>query len=273
MSGVIYRPKGRALEYSELALNLFDGCVHGCTYCYVPATVKIGKEIFHAHTPPRSLVIERLRADAPKYAGTDQRVLLCFTCDPYPPRDYGVTRKAIKILREHNIPFQVLTKGGIRAARDFDLYGPNDAFATTLTFAANHRSLEFEPNAPLPSDRIRAIDMAKREGLTTWVSLEPVIDPQQSLACIEKTHDFVDHYKIGVLNHAKSHTDWRAFGIRAIELCEQYGVTYFIKHDLAQHLGGVDYHSTDLRRVKRSCEEKSGRPKPPGAGALQPSRS
>ena len=98
MSGVIYRPKGRAMEYSELALNLFYGCVHGCTYCYVPATLHIAKEYFHARALPRSLVIERLRVDVVKYAGTDQRVLLCFTCDPYPPKDYVVTRRALEIL-------------------------------------------------------------------------------------------------------------------------------------------------------------------------------
>ena len=163
-----------------------------------------------------------------------------------------MTRRALEILRDHDIPFQILTKGGMRASRDFDLYGPHDAFATTLTFAANNRSLEYEPNAPPPADRILAIEQAKMKGLQTWVSLEPVIDPAQSLACIEKTHAFVDHYKIGVLNHARSRIDWRAFGIRAIELCERYGVTYFIKHDLAKCLEGVEYHSTDLRRVKRS---------------------
>lgn len=32
----IYEPKGRAREYSPLALNYYKGCTHGCRYCYVP---------------------------------------------------------------------------------------------------------------------------------------------------------------------------------------------------------------------------------------------
>ena len=31
----IYEPRGRAREYSPLALNYFTGCDHGCQYCYV----------------------------------------------------------------------------------------------------------------------------------------------------------------------------------------------------------------------------------------------
>ena len=33
----IYEPKGRAGEYAQLAVNLWRGCPHGCTYpCYAP---------------------------------------------------------------------------------------------------------------------------------------------------------------------------------------------------------------------------------------------
>jgi DNA repair photolyase len=33
---VIYEPKGKAGEYAPLALNLYAGCSHGCTYCFAP---------------------------------------------------------------------------------------------------------------------------------------------------------------------------------------------------------------------------------------------
>ena len=29
---IIYTPKGRAGEYGKYAVNLFDGCSHGCNY-------------------------------------------------------------------------------------------------------------------------------------------------------------------------------------------------------------------------------------------------
>ena len=29
---IIYEPRGKAREYSELAVNLYTGCSHGCRY-------------------------------------------------------------------------------------------------------------------------------------------------------------------------------------------------------------------------------------------------
>lgn len=266
LNGVIYEPKGRALEYSLLACNLYGsvgpdgrrypaGCVHGCDYCYVPASLHIPKEIFHGKygIEPRENILERLEADAEKYRGTDKRVLLCFSCDPYQPipSERDVTRRALEILRAYDIPFQVLTKGGRRAERDFDLYGPHDAFATTLTLTRETASKQHEPKAAGVIDRLAAIKYAKKKGITTWVSLEPVLDSDQSLQWITYVNEYVDLFKIGTLNHQASDIDWRAFGIRAIELCEEYGVKYTIKVDLARHLDGVEFHNTDTRCVVR----------------------
>ena len=38
----IYKPKGRALEYAPdgLALNIYDSCPHGCTYCFARAKLE-----------------------------------------------------------------------------------------------------------------------------------------------------------------------------------------------------------------------------------------
>ena len=249
---VIYEPKGRALEYSLLACNLFTGCPHGCEYCYAPGSLHMTKEKFKTDIKPRKDILERIKKDAVKLQGTDKRVLLCFTCDPYPPEaiEQGVTRKVIVILRDNRIPFQVLTKGGIRAVRDFDLYGANDAFATTLTYLQDDgRTLEAEPGAALPSDRIEAIRQAHERGIETWVSLEPVLDPDESIAIIAVTYNFVDLYKIGRLNHIANDTDWRAFGYAAVEMCEKLGKRYYVKNDLAACMKGIKFHSTDTRRV------------------------
>ena len=33
----IYEPRTRAREYCDLAVNIYDSCPHGCTYCYARA--------------------------------------------------------------------------------------------------------------------------------------------------------------------------------------------------------------------------------------------
>lgn len=250
---VIYEPQGRALEYSLLAINHYKGCLHGCTYCYArKMTSKFTAENFEEPTA-RPGMIDNLIREAPRYAGTDKRILLCFTCDPYQQLDEKekVTRSVIEILKRNDIPFQVLTKGGLRAVRDFDLYEAGDAFATTLTLVDEKESAQKEPRAALPAERIEAIRIAHAKNIITWASLEPVVDPEQSLELIRMTSDVVGLYKIGKMNHVKTNINWRDFGIRAIELCHQLQKRYYIKNDLAAYLNGIEYTNIDTRRYER----------------------
>lgn len=250
---IIYVPRGRALEYSFLAINHYTGCGHGCTYCYVPSVLHMPISQFK-EPKVRPNVLVHLASDAPKYAGTQDRVLLCFTCDPYQPLDETekVTRSVIEVLKNNDIHFQVLTKGGLRAVRDFDLYTEGDAFATTLTFTDKIESAAKEPGAALPAERIKAIRIAHERNIETWVSLEPVLDAEQSLEIIRMTSDFVDLFKIGKLNHFHSEINWREFGIKAIGLCQKLQKKYYIKNDLAEWLKGIEFTNVDTRRVKKN---------------------
>lgn len=251
----IYEPTGRAGEYSHLACNLYHGCDHGCRYCYVPMMPWNTRENF-AQASPREGILDALERDACKYAGTDKRVLLCFTCDPYQPieQNHQITYEAIRILRANKIPFQILTKGGYLAARDFRMYGPDDAFAVTLTSLDKADQQRDEPGAAPPSERLAALIKAHRLGIETWVSLEPVIDCEKSIRIIKETREYVDLYKIGTLNYVECEItpdEWRRFGERAINLLIAYGKKYYIKHDLQFHLGEFPFQNTDTRTVVR----------------------
>ena len=260
----IYEPKGRAREYSLLALNHYVGCGHACTYCYAADMArKNGNKDFHTKPYSRLGIIEALKKQAPKFACTDKRVLLCFMTDAYQPLDdqQRLTRQVLKILKQYKIPFQILTKGGMRACRDFDLYTEYDAFASTLTFIDEADSKEWEPNAATPDDRFKAIEIAKSKGITTWGSLEPVVDQTQSLDIISCTHEIVDLFKLGTLNYRKSPKpiDWREYGQRAIAMCEFYKVPYYVKDDLAKHLQGIRFENTDTRRVSNEQRANTNR--------------
>lgn len=246
---VIYEPKGRAKEYSLLAINIFTGCRHGCTYCYARKMAKQYGRNFETVLVRKNLMTQ-LAKDVAKYSGTDKRVLLCFMCDPYQNENL-ITREVIELLVLNNIPFQVLTKGGTRACRDFDLYGKNDAFASTLTFLDFNDSKKYEPDAAPPEDRFRAMIEAKANNIETWASLEPVIDWRQSIEIIDRTHEFCDLYKIGKMNHQRSDINWKRFAIEALVRCKKYGKPYYIKDDLKPFLKGIEFTNTDTRRVKK----------------------
>jgi len=251
----IYEPTGRALDYSLLGLNLFVGCPGSCYYCYVPKIVRVDPELFHAKAYARQGVLEDLAKQASKFAGDRRRVLLCFTSDPYVPieADERVTRKAIEILRKHKIPFQILTKNAKLARRDFDLYRSHgDAFAVTMTSVNSHDGETWEPGTDAPYERMHALHDAYHRGIFTWISLEPVVDPELSLEVIKHTHDYCNHYKIGTLNHVECRTtprQWRHFAKRAVDLCTAYRRTYYLKSDLRRFVD-FDYHNTDERRIK-----------------------
>lgn len=239
---IIYEPKGMALEYSPLAINIYEGCEHGCKYCYVPACRFKKREEFYGHQEHRADVLAKLEKDLclMKANNDKRRVLFCFTCDPYQKDDEFnmLTRSCLQLFNKHDVNFQILTKGGTKAVRDFDLYKQGDAFACTLTFWNEQKSLEWEPKAMLPSDRIKALEIAKANNIETWASFEPVIDPKETFELIDRTKDFVDLYKIGKINRFKTgiEVDWRKFTVFTMNYLDKLGKKYYIKDSLKQYL-------------------------------------
>ncbi len=238
---LIYEPAGKAAEYSPLAMNIYKGCSHGCVYCYAPAATYKPREVFHSNPQPRNNFFQELGKDLIKFRGDKRPILLCFTTDPYQPIEETakLTHYSLKKLIENGNTVKILTKGGMRAVRDFDIMKTGDChFGTTLTFLDEARSLEWEPGASVPSDRIKSLCLAKEAGIKTWVSLEPVLDPEQVYKIVDETHEFVDLYKVGKLNyHPRSkEIDWAVFGHKVVNLLKTYGKDFYIKNDLKKFI-------------------------------------
>jgi len=60
---MIYQPNGNALEYSDLACNIYKGCYHACRYCYVPSSTFSKKEKFQNTIIPKEDFLNKLRRD------------------------------------------------------------------------------------------------------------------------------------------------------------------------------------------------------------------
>jgi len=241
---MIYETKGRAREYFELAANLYVGCAHFCRYCFAPDVLHMAPERFYAAGYPKPQVLERLKKSAEQYRGDPRPVLLSFISDPYQPAEStaGVTKEAIQIIHAADLKVAILTKGGMRAARDFDLLGPGDIFGTTLTFVNADLSKQWEPKAAIPQERFDSLALAHSRGIKTFVSLEPVIDVAESLRCIDKSAAYVDQFKVGKLNYheASRSIDWNSFARAAIATLELNGANYYMKKDLAAYIGKPD---------------------------------
>lgn len=238
---IIYAPAGQAGEYAPLAANPYRGCGHKCSYCYVPLVTRQPREEFNAGAVLRQNFLRDLTKDALKYdlLGVTEQVMLSFTTDPYHPFDSSPTRTILQIIQAHGLGICTLTKGGSRALRDLDLFRPDrDAFASTLTSLDNDFARKWERDAAPPSDRIATLRRFHDAGIYTWVSLEPTLDVDASLAIVRETHRFVDLYKIGRVNYLPmtKTTDWRDYTLRMIDLCQSLGARHYVKLDLQPYL-------------------------------------
>lgn len=215
---IIYKPCGMAREYSPYACNLYIGCSHRCKYCYAPHTLQRSSVNYFGKPEPRKDVLKLLERDLQKNEYKEQ-ILLSFVGDVYcDSADEGATtREALKLLNYYHAPVAVLSKGGKKMLRDLDIFkkfGDRIAVGTTLTFMDENKSREWEPYASTPSDRLETLKILHDNGIRTFASFEPTIEPEESLKLIRKTLelDCVDHYKIGKINNYKSEDKWQDWG-------------------------------------------------------------
>ena len=154
----IYEPKGRAREYSPLALNYYKGCSHNCLYCYVPRMMK-GFSSSYVHSNVIVPVdFKELELSAKKMQGCDKQILLSFTGDPYCGVEPSTTSNVLSILKKYNHKVAILTKGGNEVMKDLELiksFGQKIKIGATLTFDNDKDSLEWESGAALPDERIK----------------------------------------------------------------------------------------------------------------------
>lgn len=224
----IYKPKGKAKEYGDYAINIYTGCPHRCYYCFAPNVLRKDREKFHSCIEPRENIVEGVKRQVERENITGKLIHLCFTCDPYPTGyDSTPTREIIKILKDSGNNVQILTKGN--GSRDFDLLDGNDMYGITLDGIGNGLN-------PLWKARVDALAEAHNQGIKTWVSFEPVTNEREFFINLHLIAPIADKVKIGKLNYYQSDINWAEFGKKAEELCKSLNLDYYIKESLRKEM-------------------------------------
>lgn len=253
MSTFIYEPKGRAREYSPLALNLYMGCTHKCKYCYAPSCLQRKRENYFLTPEPRKNVIQNLEKELKREVPKEQ-VLLSFVGDVYceTADNNQLTREVLEVLLKYKVPVAILTKGGKRCLKDLDIFKKFEnhiQIGATLTFDNNKDSLEWESGASLPSERLETLKILHENGIKTFASFEPVIDPFQSINLIKQSIDFIDTYKIGKINNYQGIDkliNWTSFLEKVVNILRGAGKQFYIKHDLRQSASSVRLYGNEV---------------------------
>lgn len=242
MTNPIYRPAGRAREYSPFALNIYTGCTHGCKYCYVPRCMHMQQEQYFRRPAPREGIVEALKRQLFREKFNEQ-VLLSFVGDCFCNTldDSQAAIDCLRLLAESGTPVAILTKGGKRLYKaESEILSFSTRKITvgaTLTFNDAIRSLDWETGAAAPKERLEMLAHFHDLGVRTFASFEPVLDPAESLElmrqCAER--EIIDVYKVGKLNNhpLAAEINWAEFLKSSIDILRPYGCEIYIKDDLA----------------------------------------
>jgi len=259
---LIYEPKGRAREYSPLALNVYMQCSHGCKYCYAAAAIRKTLAEYTGKPMPRENIVEKLAAELRRSPQIKQQVLLSFIGDVYcdaADNNMAIT-DILNLFLQFQVPCAILTKGGTACLHHlplFQKFGNAIQVGATLTFDNDEDSLEWEPGAAPVSDRLAALKALHEAGIQTFASFEPVIKPEQSLNLMRQTLDYIDVYKVGKVNHFQDldkSIDWTDFLSHAVAILRGRSKKFYIKRDLREAAPDIEplpeEKKADLYNVK-----------------------
>jgi DNA repair photolyase len=224
----------------KLTFNPYTGCDHACVYCYASNYIPR----FSLCRPKKDL-IPRLRREAAGLEG--QLVSISNSSDPYPRLEAqtGLMRNCLEILSQNNCRVQIITKSNL-VVRDVDLLRKVPSVVSlTITTDNDGTAKLIEPNAPPPSERLKALKTLIESGIPTSVRIDPIIpfvndSPEklvESVARMGVRHITSSTYKV-------KPDDWRRFSTAVPKIAEKLRPLYF---ERGQKMGGYTCLPKDLR--------------------------
>jgi DNA repair photolyase len=153
-------------------VNLYKGCTHGCVYCYAPSLT---------HDERKWGTYVDAKVNAPDVLRRELRglrkheVFLSSASDPYQPVEarYMLTRKCLEVLLRSGFPVSILTRSPL-VLRDLDVIRKFHRIRVGMS-VTTVPVRRFEPGVPPLQRRIDTLRKLASAGVSTYVSLAPVI--------------------------------------------------------------------------------------------------
>lgn len=171
---------------SRYGMNLYRGCAHNCTYCDGRSERYQVDGVFGEDITVKTNAVEILRRELnpinrraklkPSYIMLGGGV-----GDSYQPveQKYQLTRRTLQLLREYRWPVHILTKSTL-VERDLDIIeriNQQNRAVVSFSFSSTNDEIStiFEPNVPLPSERLKTLAFFRKRGIACGMFLLPVI--------------------------------------------------------------------------------------------------
>ncbi|MES2155167.1 MAG: radical SAM protein [bacterium] len=164
------------------SVNPYSGCMHACTYCYVPDTIKAERRRWGSYAiVKRDLPTRLARA---MQGAKKMTVYLSTATDPYQPLEAGheITRRCLEVLVRRDWPVEVLTRSPL-VLRDLDLLSQLSQVRVGMSVPTLDDAVRraIEPKAPAIASRMRTLKRLSDAGIVTFANYTP--------ACPPTTHD------------------------------------------------------------------------------------
>jgi len=171
---------------SRYGMNLYRGCAHNCTYCDGRSERYQVDGVFGEDITVKTNAVEILRRELnpinrrtklkPSYIMLGGGV-----GDGYQPVEekYRLTRRTLQLLCEYRLPVHILTKSTL-VERDLDIIeriNQQNRAIVSFSFSSTNDEIStiFEPNVPLPSERLKTLASFKKREIACGMFLLPVI--------------------------------------------------------------------------------------------------
>lgn len=200
------RPSGTSFNW---CINTYNGCEHGCLYCYGRGVRKKSTSDWVNKVAPIKNIIANLNHDMAlikndlTLAKNIKDIMICSVTDSYQPveEEYGLTQQAIKMLVANALPFTVITKNKL-VLRDISLFKGYNKCRVGFTIVTLDEILrqQVEPGTSTIDERIDALKTLKANGISTYCSVEPILPCEASdpIAIVKELTGTVDLFEFGM---------------------------------------------------------------------------
>jgi DNA repair photolyase len=169
----------------EQSINPYQGCEHGCVYCYArPSHAYLGLSPgldFETRIQAKTNAAEVLRKELSRPTYRPSLIALGANTDPYQPveRELRITRAVLEVLADFNAPVSITTKSAL-VTRDLDILAPmaeKGLARVNMSLATIDPALAriLDPRANAPHRRLRAIQELSTAGVPVSVFASPMI--------------------------------------------------------------------------------------------------
>ncbi len=208
------------------SLNPYQGCEHGCTYCYARPTHEYWG--YSAGTDFERVILvkknapELLEEALNKKSWKVQTITLSGNTDCYQPceREYQITRRLLEIMLKYRHPVGIITKNSL-ITRDLDILeelANLDLVVVNISLTSLKEELrrKLEPRTASCRKKLDTIEQLTQHGIPVNVMMAPIIpalndDEIFSIAeAVGKRGAFSIHHQIVRLNgpNGEIFTDW-----------------------------------------------------------------